>query len=53
MTKLPSETHLRIARETRREAWRIGPLLDIIKTEVEALEASEGAAGPQGHCQGI
>ena len=43
MTKLPSETRLRIARETGREAWRIGPLLDIIKTEVEAREASEGA----------
>ena len=43
MTKLSSETCLRIARETRREAWRIGPLLDIIKTEVEAWEAIEGA----------
>ena len=43
MTKLPSETRLRIARETGREAWRIGPLLNIIKIEVEAWEVSEGA----------
>ena len=44
MTKFPSDIHLRIAQETGREAWKIGPLLDIIKKEVEAREASEGAA---------
>ena len=37
MTKFPSDIHLRIARETGRDAWKIGPLLDIIKIEVEAL----------------
>lgn len=43
MTKFPSDIHVRIARETGREAWRIEPLLDIIKTEVETREVSEGA----------
>ena len=43
MSKLPSEAHLRIAQETGREAWRIGPLLGIIKTEVEAWKVSKGA----------
>ena len=43
MTKFPSDIRLRIARETGREAWKIQPLLDMIKKEVEAREASEGA----------
>ena len=44
MTKFPSDIHLRIARETGREAWRINDLLRIVKQEVEARKASEGAA---------
>ena len=43
MTKFPSDIHLRIARETRREAWRITPLLTILRQEVEAREVSEGS----------
>ena len=41
MTKFPADIHLRIAKETGREAWRIDELL---KQEVETIEASEGAA---------
>lgn len=44
MTKFPSDICLWIALETGREAWKITLLLDIIKNEVEALKASEGAA---------
>ena len=43
MTKFPSDICLQIARETGREAWRIDELLQIVKQEVEAREASEGA----------
>ena len=43
MTKFPSEIRLRIARETGREAWKITPLLTILRQEVEAREASEGS----------
>ena len=44
MTKFPTDIRLQIARETGREAWRIDELLRIVKQEVEAREASEGAA---------
>ena len=44
MTKFPTEISLRIARETGREAWQIDELLRIVKQEVEARAASEGAA---------
>lgn len=44
MTKFPNDVRLRIARETGREAWRIDDLLKIVRQEVEAREASEGAA---------
>ena len=43
MTKLPDEIRLRIAREAGRNAWKINPLLDILKQEVEAREVSEGS----------
>ena len=43
-TKFPTDIRLRIARETGREAWQIDELLRIVKQEVEAREASEGAA---------
>ena len=43
MTKFPADIHLQIAKETGREAWRIDELLQIVKQEVEAIEASEGA----------
>ena len=38
MTKFPSEIRLRIAREISKNAWKISPLLDILKAEVEARE---------------
>ena len=43
MTKFPSEIRLRIAREIGKNAWKISPLLDILKAEVEAREVSEGS----------
>jgi len=43
MTKLPDEIRLRIAREAGRNAWKINPLLDILKREVEAREVSVGS----------
>ena len=41
MTKLTPELRLRIARESRNEVWVIGELMDLIKQEVEAREATE------------
>jgi len=43
MAKLPDDIRLRIARGAGKGPWKIGPLLDILKEEVEAREASEGA----------
>ena len=42
MTKLPSDLHLRIARETQQEVWNIDDLITVIKVEVEARETNEG-----------
>ena len=42
MSKLPNDIRLRIARETTSEVWKMDELLDVIKAEVEAREASEG-----------
>ena len=42
MSKLPSEIRLRVARESTEELWKIEDLMDVIKKEVEAREASEG-----------
>ena len=44
MTKFPNDICLRIAKETGREGWRIDGLLKIVRQEVKAREASEGAA---------
>lgn len=41
MTKLPNEIRLEIARKSTNEVWKIDELLDTIKGEVEAREASE------------
>ena len=41
MTKLTPELRLCIARESRNEVWVIGELMDLIKQEVEAREATE------------
>ena len=38
MAKFPNDTRLRIARGIGKGAWKIGPLLDILKEEVEAQE---------------
>ena len=41
MSKLPNEIRLQIARKSTQEVWKIDELLDIIKKEVEAREATE------------
>ena len=41
MSKLPNEIRLQIARKSTQDVWAIGELLDIIKKEVEAREATE------------
>ena len=41
MSKLPNEIPLEIARKSTNEVWKIDELLDTIKGEVEAPEASE------------
>ena len=41
MTKFPGEIRLRIAREIGKNVWKISPVLDILKAEVEAREVSE------------
>ena len=41
MSKLPSEIRLQIARNTTVSIWKIEDLLNVIKIEVEAREASE------------
>ena len=41
MSKLPNEIRLEIARKSTNEVWKIDELLDTIKGEVEAREASE------------
>ena len=43
MTKLPSEIRLRIARESTDAVWKLDKLMGVVKAEVEAREASEGA----------
>ena len=41
MSKLPPEIRLQIARNTKDSVWKIEDLLNVIKIEVEAREASE------------
>jgi len=41
MSKITPELRLRIARETKKDVWEMGELLDLIKQEVEVREASE------------
>ena len=41
MSKLPSEIRLQIARNSKDSVWKIEELLNVIKVEVEAREASE------------
>ena len=41
MSKLPNEIRLEIARKSTNEVWKIDELLDTIKGEVKAREASE------------
>ena len=41
MSKLPNEIRLQIARKSTQDVWAIDELLDIIKKEVEAREATE------------
>ena len=41
MSKLPSEIRLQIARNSKDSVWKMEELLNVIKVEVEAREASE------------
>ena len=41
MSKLPTEVRLPIARNSKDSVWKIAELLNVIKIEVEAREASE------------
>ena len=41
MSKITPELRLRIARETKKDIWEMGELLELIKQEVEARESSE------------
>ena len=41
MSKMPSEIRLEIARKAKKDVWNIDELLDTIKFEIEAREASE------------
>ena len=42
MAKLPPDVHLQIARVTTKDVWEIDELLQVLHTEVEAREISEG-----------
>ena len=42
LSKLPDDLRLRIAREVKQEVWKIETIMEIVKAEVEAREASEG-----------
>ena len=42
MAKLPANVHLQIARVTTKDIWEIDELLQVLRTEVEAREISEG-----------
>ena len=42
MSKLPSDVRLQISRKSTNEVWKIDELLDTIKSEIDAQEASEG-----------
>ena len=42
MSKLPSDIRLQIARNTTEEVWKIEELIETIRIEMEAREASEG-----------
>jgi hypothetical protein len=41
MTKLPNDLRMRIARETSGDVWKIDDILEILRKEIEAREASE------------
>lgn len=43
MSQLPSDVRLQISRMSTNEVWKIDELLDTIKSEIDAREASEGA----------
>ena len=43
MAKFPNNVRLRIARGTGKGPWKIGPLLEMLKEEVEGREASESS----------
>ena len=47
MSKLPSDVRLQISRKSTNEVWKIDELLDTIKSEIDAREASEGTPWSQ------
>ena len=42
MAKIPANVRLQIARVTSKDIWEIDELLQVLRTEVEAREISEG-----------
>ena len=42
MSKLPGDIRLRIGRESGDDVWNLDELMEVICTEVEAREVSEG-----------
>ena len=41
MNKLPNDLRMRVARETSGDVWKIDEILEILRKEIEATEASE------------
>ena len=41
MSKLPNDLHMRIARESKPEVWKIDELIETLGIEIEVREASE------------
>ena len=50
MTKVSNEIRLHIARESKSDVWKLDVLMNVIRDEVEACEASEGSKVSQVKC---
>ena len=53
MSKLPDDIRLRVARESRQDVWKIEEILEVVKVEVEAREASESVKVNPQHNQNV
>ena len=42
MSTLPDDIRLRVAQKNKRDVWKIKEILEVVKVEVKAREASEG-----------